>query len=225
MCKEYHHMNEHKRCCGCQEGPQGVPGSQGEQGVQGVPGPQGVPGQTGLQGPRGLQGAPGKDCEPSEQCCERAYVSLYSNVNQTLPSGGSPLLEKMSILSSPLDFNVAMAPVSGEVTILKHGIYILNWGFDGLLTPPYPQPIPGWSLAIYHNGVFEPASASASFSISPDDLVIHTAGSYIDEFKVGDVIKLVNTSTLSINAVSSFAGTLVPVAAARLNMSLVKALP
>jgi hypothetical protein len=229
MCKEHHHDHhdhwEHKKCCGCKEGPQGVPGLQGSQGIQGVPGAQGAIGPQGLQGVQGLQGPAGKDCEPGERCCERAYLSIYSNLNQTIVPGSSPTFEKLSIVSSPLDFSLAMAPVSGEVTVLKHGVYILNWGFDGLLTPPYPQPIPGWSIAIYRNGVLEPASAAASFSISPDDLVIHTSASYINEFFAGDVIKMVNTSTLSINAVSTFAGTTIPVAAARLNISLVKALP
>lgn len=120
MCKDCHDKDwEFKRCCGCKEGPQGVPGLQGQQGIQGVPGadgpagpqgpagspgptgpqgsqgipgPQGPAGLTGPQGPQGLQGPPGKDCEPRPDtncCCDR-YANVFASPPQLLQPFGLP---------------------------------------------------------------------------------------------------------------------------------------
>lgn len=246
MCDE----TEDKKCCCCvgPQGPQGVPGIQGIQGPQGPNGPDGRPGATGsqgLQGPSGLdgqmgptgpqgpigpmgpqgiqgiQGVAGKDCD--KDCCHSAYLTIYSDMNQTLLPGSAALLNSVSI-STP-EFDTSSASTTGEVKILKHGIYLINWGFDGLLTPPYPAPIPGWSLGIYKNGALEPNSTSGAFSISPDELCIHTSANCILELAVGDIIKIVNLSISSINATALYFGTTIPVAAARLNANLIKSLP
>jgi Collagen triple helix repeat (20 copies) len=216
MCKESE-MNWH-RCC--EEGPQGPAGQQGPQGVQGVPGQQGIPGQTGMQGPQGMQGLPGKDgvCD-----CTSVYASVYSLVSQVLPSLASPKLELVTSVSAGID--LTSAPLTGEIKVLQHGIYVLNWGFDGLLDPPFPAPVPAWSLGLYKNGSLIPGSVSGSFSSSPDDICTHTSGSVIMEVMANDVIKLVNTSTLSLQAVSTMLGSLFPVAAAIINISMIKQLP
>ena len=230
MCRDSmhsHHHPEFKRCCGCQEGPQGPEGEQGLQGIQGVPGAQGAIGPTGAQGPRGLQGAPGKDCEPGmHDCnCKSAWLSIYSQANQTLPSLGSPFMEVVGANSGAGDFDITSAAVNGQVRVLNHGVYIVNWGADGKLTPPYPDPIPAWAFGIYRNGVLIPGSVAASFSITPDDLVVHDSSSFIVELFAGDVIKLVNLCVMSVNVNASLFGVSVTNVSARLNLSLIKLLP
>jgi hypothetical protein len=204
-------------------GPQGAPGPQGPAGVDGQMGPQGLQGIIGSMGPQGLQGLqgiPGKDCE--KDCCHADYLTIYSDMNQIVPAASSPVLNTVAIGTTA--FDTSLASSTGEVKVLKHGIYFVNWGFDGLLTPPYPSPIPGWSLGIYKNGVLVPSSTSGAFSITPDDLCIHISADFIAELFVGDVLKIVNLSTSSINAVATFTGSTIPVAAARMNINLIKAL-
>ncbi len=238
-----------KKCCCCfgAQGPQGVPGAQGQQGIQGVPGKdgpqgpngptglQGIPGRNGDQGPiglqgpqgligpqgvQGIQGLSGKDCD-----CESVaqYLSIYSLTDQVVPSLASPFLNLVN--SASAGFDISAAPVSGEVKILNHGIYSVNWGFDGKLQPPYPFPIPAWALGIYKNGVLLPGTTSGSFSITPDDICVHDSADAIVELKAGDIIKIVNLSTMTILGVSNPVGTLFPIASARLNISLIKKLP
>lgn len=226
MCKDDMYQDEHKRCCGCKEGPQGVPGLQGPQGIQGLSGAQGIMGLQGLQGPQGLQGAPGKDCEASssQDCCNFAYFSAYSILDQTLASLGSPKFEAMNVTSGALDFDMSSAATAGEIKFLKHGVYSLQWGVDAKLSPPYPAPVPAWSFALYRNNALLAGSTSGGFSISPDDLVIHNSACLIVELFAGDILKIVNTSSLSVNAVANVTGSLVPLSSARLNASLVKLL-
>jgi hypothetical protein len=215
--------DDNMNCCCCLQGPQGVQGLQGAQGIQGVPGAQGIPGQNGVQGVQGLQGPMGTP--GTNATLNSAYLSVYSLTNQTLAPGASPLLEAVNQVSAATDFDISQASISGQVKVINHGIYSMAWGFDGLLTPPYPFPVPGWSLGVYRNGLLLPGSTAAAFSISPDEFTVHTSSDGIFEFMAGDILKLVNTSTSSINAVSTFLGSNVPVAAASLSIVLLKALP
>jgi hypothetical protein len=216
-----------RKCCKCgctgPQGPQGVPGLQGVPGPQGEPGnvgPQGIQGTPGPQGLQGLQGNAGEDCG-----CETAYLSLYTIDDQVIPSLGSPFLDLENANSGPLDFDITSASINGEIKVLHHGIYAIEWSFDGRLTPPYPFPVPAWSLGIYKNGILIPGSTSASFSLSPDELVVHDSASFIKEIDAGDIIKLVNTSLLPITAESVPTGTIFPVVSARINLILLKKLP
>lgn len=227
MCKDYHEWHRDCPCC-CEQGPQGVPGLQGPQGIQGPAGPQGVPGQMGAQGPQGMQGPkgdkgdPGKDCDCSSSV---AYLGIYSLQDQTLASLSSPKLELTSVNSGALDFDISSAATTGEVKVLKHGIYQVCWGLDGKLTPPYPFPVPAWSFALYRNGVSVSGATSGSFSISPDELVVHDSAQIVMEIMAGDVLKVVNTATLSVDAISTLLGSLIPIASARFNMFSLKFLP
>ena len=227
MCKEHHRDHhehwEHKKCCGCKEGPQGVPGLQGPQGIQGVPGAQGSIGPQGVQGVQGLQGPAGKDCEPREDCCQRAYLSIYSNVNQTVPSSMPTLFNVTSLNSG--DFNVANAPINGEIEILKHGIYVLTWGVDAILHAPFPFPVPAWAFSIYLNGVQVPNSTSGSCAISPDDICSYASSVNILEVKAGDKIQLVNICSVPVDTVSTPFGVSFPLASPTLTMNLIKELP
>ncbi len=223
MCKE-HMSHEFRKCCDCKEGPQGVPGIQGMQGIQGIQGAQGIAGQIGPQGPQGLQGPAEKDCERNDECnCKSAWLTLYSLQNQTIPSLEAPFMEVVG--SNSGDFDISNAASNGEVKILIHGIYVINWGIDGKLTPPYPEPVPAWAFGIYRNGVFLAGTASASFSITPDDLVVHDSSVAIVELFVNDVIKLVNGCAMSVNVISSPTGVVIPTCSARLNINLLKLIP
>jgi hypothetical protein len=144
-------------------------------------------------------------------------------MSQIIPSLGSALFEIVS--SNSGDFDVSLAATTGEIKCLKHGIYLLNWGFDGLLAPPYPFPVPAWGLEIYVNGISKPGTSSGSCSTSPDDICTHTSAEEIFEIMAGDVLKLVNICSLPIQAVNNPFGLLAPIASVRLNLGLIKALP
>jgi len=143
-------------------------------------------------------------------------VSVYSYVDQTVAPGQAITLELTSATTTT--FDITNAGVNGEVVVLENGFYEINWGVDGLLTPPYPFPVPAWSFGIFVNGVLAPASTSGSFSISPDDLVTHNSAVFIVQLNAGDVLTLVNTSTSDVNALSTLNGSAVPVSAGRVNV-------
>lgn len=215
MCKE---DMSYKPCC--LQGPQGVPGLQGAQGIQGVPGPQGIDGQTGAQGPQGLQGAPGicnpSDCAGATSCCTQWYASVYSLAAQTVLSLGSAKLELVNATSA--GFDITSASATGEIKVVNHGIYYINWAVDGSISPPFPSPIPSWGFGIYRNGTLLPGSSSGSFNSSPDDVITHSSGDGVFELMAGDLLKLVNISNSSVNVVANPIGVSKPLAAARMTI-------
>lgn len=205
----------------CMQGAQGPAGLQGPQGIQGVPGSQGIQGPTGAQGPQGMQGIPGKDANSSSKSY---YASVYSLQPQTVQTNAALKLELVNY-SSASGIDLSNAASTGEMKVLNHGAYFVEWAFDGILQAPFPSPVPAWSLGIYRNGSLLPGSVSGSFSISPDDICTHCSGNMIIELQANDIIKLVNTSTLPLNAVATMVGSSVPVAAARVNISSIEILP
>lgn len=195
-------------------GPSGLPGLDGPTGPQGETGPQGLTGPAGPQGPQGIQGPQG----PTGPCAplESNYLSLYTLTTQTITPGQNVLLDLLST-SSP-EFDISLAATTGEIIVLESGFYLLNWGIDGLLKPPYPTPVPSWSFGIYRNGVFEPGSAQGSFTITPDAIVKHASSTFIIHLDAGDVLSLVNTSTSLVDIVTTPWGSAVPIPAGRLNI-------
>lgn len=169
---------------------------------------------------QGIQGVPGQDC-----ACTTAYLSIFTLTDQTIPSLSSPTLEQLNITSGSADFDISNAATTGEVKVMNHGVYLLSWAVDGKLTPPYPFPVPAWSFEIYRNGVGIVGTSSAAFSITPDDLVVHDSADAILELFAGDVLKIVNTSTLSVNVVSNPVGSLITISSVRFNLNLIKPLP
>lgn len=218
MCLE-HDERKHHKCCAC-VGPQGPQGIQGFQGPQGPQGPEGPIGPMGPQGVQGLQGVPGKDCD--EKCCESAWLSVYSLQDQLLPSLAATKFELAGPTSA--DFDITNAPLTGEVKVLTHGLYVINWSFDGLLAPPYPFPVPAWGLGIYLNGVLVPGTTSGSCSITPDEIVTNANGGFIMDLDVNDLVKLVNICAQPIQAVSNVFGLTAPIVSARMNINLIKKL-
>jgi len=199
--------------CVCPPGPQGGIGPQGAQGPEGPGGPQGLVGPQGPQGIQGPQGVAGPCCPLTG-----AFASVYSLVPQTIASSQPVSLESVSATTSAFDLTNAAA--NGEVTVLQNGFYFVEWGLDGILTPPFPSPVPAWSFGIFVNGVLNPGSTSGSFSSSPDDIVTHNSGEVIIQLSAGDIVTLVNTSISSVNAVADPLGSAVPTVCARLNIIL-----
>jgi len=191
--------------CICPPGPQGSPGPQG---TQGVAGPQG---EVGPQGLMGLQGNTG----PQGPCCQSpigsfaAVMNAYSTQDQVLPSLAPCLLEGLNIVTAT-SFDASMVGTTGEITFLKSGNYLLSWTAEGLLTPPFPDPVPAWSLAFYLDGVPVPGSCFSGFTLFPAELTDNTGGTAIVTVNAGQVLKLLNTSTSTISLISSVPGSLLP---------------
>jgi len=211
------------------QGTQGLPGAQGVDGTQGIAGPvgpqgtQGLPGTQGLDGPAGPQGVQGLT-GPQGPCCPLAstYTSVYSLVNQTMVSGGSPTFELIG--ETTASFDLSMAPITGEITALKSGVYEIEWTVDATLTPPIPATVPAISFGVYKNGILVANSVGANFSLSPDSISTHISAPAIVTVLVGDVIKLVNTSTNAVSVNATLPGSTVPVVAAQIQMILLTAL-
>lgn len=232
MCKEsheHHHKDwEYKKCCGCQEGPQGVPGDQGQQGLQGPIGPQGNAGPQGVQGPRGLQGSPGKDCDPRpphEKCCCQAYANVYANPPQLLQPFGLPgdavLFQGQNAVTAA-DFDLSMMGVDGSVKFLKSGVYYINWGAEAKVEPPIPSPTPSFSFGIWINNVIVPGSTLSGYTQAPNDDTLHIFGEVLFQVLAGDVLKLRNASSLVVNMNPNTIGIQFPVVVASLVIHCLK---
>jgi Collagen triple helix repeat (20 copies) len=232
MCKEdmsYYHRD--CPCC-CEQGPQGVPGLQGPQGIQGVPGPQGVPGQMGAQGPQGIQGPkgdPGKDCDCS-QVGALAYANIYASNAQVVQAfnpaavGDQVLFDKQNAVSAG-DFDLSQMSVSGDIKVLKHGIYHLQWQLQARITPPVPTPVPSWSFGFWVNGVLVPGSIYSGFTQAPGDDACHSTGDVIIEMKANDMLRLRNTSVSQVNLNPNVTGSVFPITIASINIEELKVLP
>lgn len=234
MCKDHNHQDhwwDHRRCCDCKEGPQGVQGLQGPQGMQGVPGPQGGPGPMGPQGPQGLQGPPGKDCEPRPPhhgcCCER-YANTYASVAQIVNAFGNPndmvLFDKQNAVSVG-DFDTSVMGSSGDLIFLKHGVYSIAWQLQGRIVPPVPSPVPSWSFGLYLNGVLVPGSIYSGYTQAPGDDACHSTGDVTIEVQAGDKLRLRNTCISNVNLNPNVTGSVFPITIASLNIECLKSLP
>lgn len=230
MCNDNknHDRWDHKKCCDCQEGPQGVPGLQGPQGIQGVAGPQGNMGLTGLQGPQGIQGAPGKDCEPhpGNHCCE-SFANVYGSPPQIIAAfgtGADAVLFQGQNAVSPGDFDLSMMGVDGSVKFLKSGIYVINWGAEAKVQPPIPSPTPSFSFGLWLNNVVVPGSVISGYTQAPNDDTLHIDNEVIIQVIAGEVIKLRNASAFILDMSPNTIGIQFPVVVATLNIHCVKSI-
>lgn len=218
MCKEEHH----KKCC--LQGPQGVPGLQGEQGLQGVPGPQGVPGQTGAQGVQGLQGVC-EECDCHHRC--HNWCNVYASPPQILtPFGGgsdSVLFQSQNAVS-PGDFDLSMMGINGEVKFLTSGTYYINWGAEAKVEPPIPSPTPSFSFGLWLNNIIVPGSTLSGYTQAPNDDTLHISGDVTIAVMAGDILKLRNASTLTVDMSPNTIGIQFPVTVASLNIHCLKGL-
>jgi hypothetical protein len=152
------------------------------------------------------------------------YVNVYSLTDQTLLSGASPVME-LVVATTPA-FDITMAPITGEIMVLKKGVYQLLWSVDAIVTPPLSAPVPAMSFGIAVNNVIISSTTGANFAISPDDVCTHTTVSSLVVLNIGDIVKLVNTSTNTVSLISNLppASSLVPVVSAQIDITLVQAL-
>lgn len=210
--------------CVCPPGPQGPTGLQGAPGTDGPPGAQGPLGSDGIigpQGPEGLQGPKG----PQGPCCPQppgVFVSLYSLMDQSIAPGSNALIELTSETTAA--FDITMAPLTGEVKVLKSGIYLVNWALDGTLAAPFPTPFPGFTFAFAVNGVPNLSASTGPFSISDIDMETHSSGVSVIHLTAGDVISLLNVSTSTVDTSSTLVGSTIPVSPINLNVVLLTAL-
>jgi len=231
MCKD--DMNWHRdynHCC--QEGPQGPMGPQGPQGIQGVPGSQGAAGPQGIQGPQGLQGPkgePGKDCDcdHNNDCC----CDVYANVFATVPQLVQPYLSAVDYVKfdamnavSAAEFDLSQMNISGGIKFLKHGIYHITWQLQARVANPVSNPVPSWSFGFWLNNALVPGSIYSGYTQSPNDDAAHSTGDVIIEVKVGDELKLRNTSISSVNLNPNITGSVFPITIASINIHCVKSL-
>ena len=229
MCKdEMYGDNEHKRCCGCKEGPQGVQGIQGLQGIQGVPGGQGPTGLQGPQGPQGLQGPAGKDCEPrppGEDCCCSTWANVYATTPQVIDAysaGNDFVLFDAQNSVTAADFDLTMMNVDGSIKFLKHGIYHIAWLLQARISPPVVSPVPSWSFGFWKNGILVPGSIYSGFTQAPGDDACHSSSELIIEIMAGDVLKLRNTSVSRVLLNPNVTGSVFPITIASVNIDCLK---
>jgi len=185
------------------QGQQGVQGPQGPQGLQGLPGPKG---DTGPQGPKGdkgdtgPQGPQGPQGRPGECLCPEAYLSVYSQLNQSPNAFGVGMDAcRFEGVNDSENFDFSLANITGEVKALVSGDYAMEWNVNGSLQPPFPAPVPTWAFAIFVNGALVPGSSGANFTSSPDDEISHTHGGCIISLNAGDSLKLRNISKFNVN--------------------------
>lgn len=201
-------------CCTDCICPAGIQGPLGPQGTQGPSGVDGIQGPIGPQGPQGIQGIQG----PEGPCCPTvvAFTSVFSLTDQTLVPGGSPLLEAISATTT--NYDLTLAPITGEVQVLSDGVYRMYWSVEGVVTPPIPVPIPSMALGLARNGVVIPSSVSANFAISPENDCTFTSGATTVPLLAGDMIKIVSTSTNNLSLTSTLGGSTEPVCSAHLEI-------
>ncbi len=189
-------------CCPvCPPGPQGQRGPQGIQGVIGVDGIQGVVGPQGPTGP----------CCPSIA----AYANIHSQLNQIILANEAATFEVLG--PNTLDFDLSQAPITGSITVLRSGNYLVTWGVEGGLTPPFPFPVPSVAFGISQNGNIVNSTTAAGFSSSPDDNAQHLTAVTILTIFAGDTFELVNISSSPFNAVVNQIGVIIPICSARMN--------
>lgn len=136
-------------------------------------------------------------------------MNAYSTQDQVIPSLGVCLFESTNIVTVT-SFDVSMLATTGEITFLKGGNYLLSWTAEGQLTPPFPDPVPAWSLAFLLDGVLVPGSCFSGYTLFPAELTDNTGGTVVVNVNAGQVLKLVNSSTLPISLISTVPGSLFP---------------
>lgn len=229
MCKDDMYK---KDCCCCIQGPQGVPGLQGEQGIQGVPGTQGIAGQTGAQGVQGLQGPAGicrpEDCHGGDcKCCE-SYANVWAQPPQVLAAfgtGADAVLFQFQNSATVADFDISMMSLDGSIKFLKAGVYRINFGAEAKITQPVPNPVPSFSFGLWLNNVIVPGSTISGYTQAPSDDTTQVTGEVMINISAGDVLKLRNASSNSVDMTPNTLGIVFPVTVATLNINCLKSIP
>lgn len=198
----------------CMQGPQGIAGIQGQQGIQGVPGAQGAPGAQGIQGIQGIQGTSAGASTP------KAYLNVYSSLNQTLDANTGPnnFIKFEGKNSATTDFNISNSNISGQVEFLTPGIYHVSYIVNAMLNLPFPPSIPSWGFSLYLNAVPVPGSAESAFTATPQNNSVSLSGEAIITVKANDVLTLVNISNASVLLKSVYSEFTIPVTSAEISI-------
>jgi hypothetical protein len=199
--------------CICPSAPQGAAGNQGSAGNQGVVGLQGPVGINGSQGPQGVIGLQGP-AGVEGPCCEsplitKSVANVFSVLDKALLPGDPVTFEQINSIEAA-DYDTSMMAINGEITFFKTAIYSIAWNVEGQLAPPFPTPVPVWSLSLYLDGVPIPGSCFSAFTLFPEELTKSPAGCVMIAVQAGQVLTLRSTSTLPINIISSTPGSLLP---------------
>jgi len=209
-------------CC-CEQGPQGVPGLQGPQGVQGIMGLQGI------QGIAGMQGAPGKDCDCTGTgnggvgCV--SYANIWAQPPQVIAAfgtGADAVLFQSTNAIIAADFDLTKMAVDGSVKFLKAGVYRINFGAEAKVSQPIPFPIPSFSFGLWLNNVLVPGSTISGFTQAGSDDTLQVTGEVMIAIAAGDVLKLRNASSNSVDMTPNTVGIIFPVTVATLNINCLK---
>jgi hypothetical protein len=107
------------------------------------------------------------------------------------------------------DYDLSLAGTTGQITFLKSGIYSINWRAGGLLTPPFPDPVPSWSLTLYLDGAPIPGSSFAGFSLFPDEFTTNVPATTLISVQAGQVLTLQSTSILPVSLIADSTGLIV----------------
>jgi hypothetical protein len=245
---------ERNCCCFGPQGPMGPMGLQGSQGIQGSVGPEGAVGPAGSQGPKGdkgdlgskgdqgpqgiagpqgvqgLQGLPGKDCIPDENksyCCE-SYCNIWAQPPQILGAFGAAndsVLFQFQNAVTAADFDLTMMSSTGEVKFLKSGVYRINYGAEAKVSAPIPVPVPSFSFGLWKNNVIVPGSTISGFTQAGADDTLQVTGEVMLVIAAGDIFKLRNASSNSVDMTPNTVGIVFPVTVATMNISCLKSLP
>jgi len=195
------------------QGTIGTSGAQGAQGIQGAVGPQGVPGIQGVPGAPGIAGPTGPCCQlPGSSA---SVLNAYSTLDQTLNPLDAVLFDGINVVTST-SYDTSLASTTGQITFLVSGNYILSWTAEGQLTTPFPDPVPAWSLSLFLDGAPIPGSCFSGFTLFPAELTNNTGGTVVVAINAGQVLTLLNTSTLAIALLSSIPGSTLPESSASL---------
>lgn len=185
-------------------GPTGPIGPEGPVGATGETGPQGIPGDIGPIGPTGPAGATGPTGPSS--VFSATYANVYSTISDVLSSFGTPPVDRMvfdqaSEVSGGID--ISLASTTGEIIINEPGVYKINFSVVGRLAPPFPDPVPSWSIGLFLDEDLVPGTIVSSFTSSPDDNETNTGSSVLVRIFAGQKLTLRNTSSLPIEVRTS----------------------
>jgi hypothetical protein len=184
-------------------GPAGADGAQGPVGPPGLPGPAGMDGAIGPAGPQGPQGATGATGAAGAQGPQGpagpvlTFIGLENNSAQVIPAG-SPV-----VFSRPDgQNNITITAAFDGVILTAPGTYCVH--YDVMIVSAVSTPV---ELSLTSNGTTMQMTTRAirapttNFQLSGEGIFVNA--------KVGDTLKLVNTSAAALSLANQGAGGIV----------------
>lgn len=150
------------------------------------------------------------------------YSNIFSVVDQTVLPAHAVHLEGVNVVTSHID--ISQAATTGAITIKQNGIYLINYGVEGHLTPPFPFQVPAFSFALTVNNVNVPGTNVANYTANETEVIRPLNGSVQVKILNNQVLRLVNTSTNAVDLMAKTFGSTAPTTSAWMTISLVKSL-